>query len=126
MVNYSVEAIQDSIFYATNNTIGEDRQFLIISSDNYEAKGYEGNTRLAIFFNYKGVVSTVEIIHSQDTRSFVRRLKRSNFLKQFQNWNGETKIKALTGVTFTSDAVARTVNNMQKLIIKITTHINKG
>lgn len=113
----------ESIVYAKIKNDGKE-SFLVISKNDNEEDGYNGKTKVAIFFTKNAQVTAVKIIDSEDTRRFVKKVKHSTFLDQFVNWNGKDTIKARSGATFTSDAIQLTVKNNLPLINKICYSIN--
>ncbi len=122
--NYEVIVTEDSLIYAQIKK--EDTStYLVLSSDNLEVHGYEGKTKVALFFDSLANILEVKIVKSRDTRSFVKRLKSSNFLEQFVNWKGKGEIVSKTGVTFTSDSVTQTVKNLIPYINRISKIINQ-
>lgn len=76
-------------------------------------KGYAGETPVMIALSTKKVILGVYLLQNQETPGFARRVEDAGFYK---NWNGLTVKKALkkevdavSGATFTSTAVAKSV-----------------
>ena len=76
-------------------------------------KGYAGETPVMIALSTKKVILGVYLLQNQETPGFARRVEETGFYK---NWNGLTVKKALkkevdavSGATFTSTAVAKSV-----------------
>ena len=76
-------------------------------------KGYAGETPVMIALSTKKIILGVYLLQNQETPGFARRVEDAGFYK---NWNGLTVKKALkkevdavSGATFTSMAVAKSV-----------------
>jgi len=76
-------------------------------------KGYAGETPVMIALSTKKVILGVYLLQNQETPGFAKRVEDAGFYK---NWNGLTVKKALkkevdavSGATFTSMAVAKSV-----------------
>ena len=76
-------------------------------------KGYAGETPVLIALTPKQVICGVYLLPNQETPKFVERVEKTGY---FNNWNGLTVKKALkkevdavSGATFTSMAVAKSV-----------------
>ncbi len=100
------------------NSEGEVR-FFAQSFDFTKIMGYSGYTNLAIILNSSGKVESVEILSSQDTRSFIRRLTRTGFLDQYGGYNGTQELTLVTGATVSSEAINETVTEVSAQIRKI-------
>ncbi len=85
------------------------RRYFVQSNDYVQVAGYNGITNLGIILDADGVVVSVRILDSEDTRSFVKRLKTSGYLKQFTGYGGSGEFETVTGATVTSQAVNETV-----------------
>ena len=83
--------------------------FFIISSDFSKPVGYEGFTNVGISLDNAGNVLSVKILSSEDTPSFVKRVKRKWFLNQFTGDSENKKIKMITGATKTCKVVKMSV-----------------
>ena len=79
--------------------------FFIISFDFCRRVGYEGFTNVGISLDNTGKVLSVKILSSEDTPSFVKRVRRKWFLNQFTGYSENKKIKIITGATKTCKAV---------------------
>lgn len=76
-------------------------------------KGYNGETPLLIALDTKKVICGVWLLANQETPKFAKRVEDAGFYK---NWNGLTvkqalkqEVDAVSGATFTSRAVAQSV-----------------
>ncbi|MGL5014787.1 MAG: 4Fe-4S binding protein [Bacteroidales bacterium] len=83
--------------------------------------GYAGPTPILIGLDKDRVITGVEILPNDETRSFVRRVKRDGL---FDSWNGLTieqaiaqDVDAVSGATMTSDAV---VSSLRKRLSMLT------
>jgi Na+-translocating ferredoxin:NAD+ oxidoreductase RnfG subunit len=83
-------------------------------------KGYNGETPVLIAFNAKKVIIGVYALPNSETPGYAKRVKDAGF---YDNWNGLTVKKALkkkvdtvSGATFTSSAVARSVEAALKTL----------
>lgn len=92
--------------------------FFIISSDFSKPMGYEGFTNVGIHLDKTGKVLSVKILSSEDTPSFVKRVKRKWFLNQFIGYSAENNIKMITGATKTCKAVKISIEeSVEKFIL---------
>lgn len=76
-------------------------------------KGYNGETPVLIALSPKEIIVGVYLLQNTETPKFAQRVEEAGFYK---NWNGMTVKKALkkevdavSGATFTSNAVAKSV-----------------
>lgn len=76
-------------------------------------KGYKGETPVMIALSTKQVILGVYLLENEETPGFAKRVEDAGF---YRNWNGMTVQKALkkdvdavSGATFTSMAVAKSV-----------------
>jgi Na+-translocating ferredoxin:NAD+ oxidoreductase RnfG subunit len=92
--------------------------FFIISSDFSKPIGYEGFTNVGINLDEKGKILSVKILSSEDTPSFVKRVKRKWFLSQFIGYSEKKNIKMITGATKTCKAVKISIEeSVEKFIL---------
>lgn len=96
-----------------NQETGESNYFLY-SNDYSQIEGYRGITTIGIILDGKFELNKVVIISSKDTRSYIMRLKRGSFLKQFPMWNCDEELVTVTGATMSSEAVIETVRESCK------------
>ena len=103
---------ESNYFYlqAVNNE--DENEYIFISSAQDEVRGYSGLNKVVVIIDDNKSIKDASLLKSYDTRSFVRRIKKSNFLSQFKAWNGEDVIKAVTGATITSNSVKTTIFNL--------------
>lgn len=78
-----------------------------------DIKGYNGETPVLIALSPKEIIVGVYLLQNTETPKFAQRVEEAGFYK---NWNGMTVKKALkkevdavSGATFTSNAVAKSV-----------------
>ena len=83
-------------------------------------KGYAGETPVMIAFDAKKVITGVYLLQNQETPKFVERVEKAGY---FDNWNGLTvknalkkEVDAVSGATFTSRAVAQSVEAALKTL----------
>lgn len=76
-------------------------------------KGYAGETPVMIALSTQKVILGVYLLQNQETPGFLRRVEETGFYK---NWNGlsvkqalKKEVDAVSGATFTSTAVAKSV-----------------
>ena len=93
--------------------------FFIISSDFSKPIGYEGITNVGIQLDGTGKVLSVKILSSEDTPSFVRRVKRKWFLNQFIGYSENKNITMITGATKTCKAVKISIEEAVEKFIMI-------
>jgi uncharacterized protein with FMN-binding domain len=86
------------------------------SFDFAKIMGYSGYTNIAMVFDSGGKVVKVEILSSEDTRSYIRRLNRTGFLDQYSGYNGTQKLNLVTGATLSSKALNETVQQVSAQI----------
>lgn len=124
----------DTVLIVTNDTIrfithkdGEgDLAFFILSSDFSHEIGYEGITDVGISLNSEGNIIAIKILASEDTPSYVRRIKKKWFLEQFIGAEDSTGITLITGATKSSGAMARSVMKARECFLPILIdYINK-
>jgi uncharacterized protein with FMN-binding domain len=101
---------------------GAETGYFIISSDYVKLKGYQGITTLGIEFISNGEIHRVQLISSQDTRSFVRKLNRSWFWQQFAK-DESVEFKTVTGATITSNAIVKSVKIIKREIQEVIENI---
>lgn len=100
--------------------------YFVLSSDFSRLFGYQGITVLGIVLDTNLNISEVKIIHSEDTRSFVRGLKRKSFLDQFIGAVSDSEIETVTGSTITSKAVIETVQETLIEVCEVIKDYQKG
>ena len=88
----------------------EQVRFFIISTDFSQIKGYQGTTTLGIIFHADLSVEKLEIISSQETRSYIRRLNSMGFSQRFINFKQGDEIETISSATMTSKAMIDSVN----------------
>lgn len=93
--------------------------YFALSSDYSRPLGYNGITEVGILLDSSYEIIKITLISSEDTRSFVRKLKRRSFLDQFVGINQDSNVKTVTGATITSKAVIKSVKESIKLIKSI-------
>ncbi|MCD4796828.1 MAG: FMN-binding protein, partial [Candidatus Cloacimonetes bacterium] len=86
--------------------------FFIISSDFSKPVGYEGITNVGINLDETGKILSVKILSSEDTPSFVKRVKRKWFLNQFIGFSEKKNYKMITGATKTCKAIKFLLKNL--------------
>ena len=90
--------------------------YFALSTDFTAVQGYNGVTALGIVYGEQGEVRQVRILSSEDTRSFVRRLRHGSFLGQFAGYSGQQPLSTVTGATITSRAVNKTVQEVTEQV----------
>lgn len=83
-------------------------------------KGYNGETPVLIVFNAKKVIIGVYPLPNIETPGYAKRVADAGF---YNNWNGLTikkalkkKVDTVSGATFTSSAIARSVEAVLKTL----------
>lgn len=99
--------------------------FFIISSDFSKPKGYEGFTNVGINLDTTGTVLSVKILTSEDTPSFVKRVKRKWFLNQFIGYSDKKDIKMITGATKTCKAVKISIEEAVEKFVLVMKFLNQ-
>ena len=99
--------------------------FFIISSDFSKPVGYEGFTNVGINLDKTGKVLSVKILSSEDTPSFVKRVKRKWFLNQFIGYSDKKNIKMITGATKTCKAVKISIEEAVEKFILVMKFMNQ-
>jgi hypothetical protein len=109
---YQITYIQaDSVKIAICK-LGSKTKYFVLSSDLHQIRGYNGVSVLGILFDHRSVVEQVWIVSSPDTRHYLNRIKQSGFLDQYRHYDGNHKLKSLTGATITSNAINTTVQEV--------------
>ena len=97
----------------------EEIKFFIISTDYSQITGYRGKTTLGIILKEDMTVESIEIIDSEDTRGYVRRITSMGFTQRFENYRQGDEIEIITGATLTSKAIIDTLNECMEVFEKI-------
>lgn len=100
------------IYFLNGINKNEEEEYLFISSDQDEVRGYQSNNKVIITLNGDKTIKKALLVKSKDTPSFVKRIKRSKFFTQFIGWNGQDTIQAITGATITCNSVKATILNL--------------
>jgi hypothetical protein len=87
-------------------------RYFVRSGERVRIRSYQGVTDLGIVIDSTGAVIEVRILESEDTRSYVNRLKHGGFLRQFNGYRGYMALQPMTGATLTSTAVNETVQRV--------------
>lgn len=95
----------DSQFVVKFYTDDNEMRYFLVSSDFSQIRGYIGNTSLAVQIDSMAVITSVQIIKSQDTPFYVNKIKSAHFFMQFTGINSFDNIKTVTGATITSRAI---------------------
>lgn len=93
--------------------------YFVVSTDYCQPIGYCGITTLGIIFDSEIQIEEVRIIASEDTRSFVRRLKTKRFLNQFIAYKEGDKCETVTGATISSKAVIKSVKKTAEKVMNL-------
>ena len=113
------------IRFAKYNDEEDNPVFFIISSDFSKSVGYEGFTNVGINLDATGKVLSVKILSSEDTPSFVKRVKRKWFLNQFIGYSEKKNIKMITGATKTCKAVKKSIEESVEKFILVMKFLNQ-
>lgn len=106
------------IFFLRGVNKNAEAEFLFISSEQDEVRGYQANNKVVLILNSDKIIKKAVLVESRDTPAFVKRIKRSNFLAQFRAWDREAKIEAITGATITCNSLKATITNLLKRVEK--------
>jgi len=104
-VTYSIDGYRYAQF-PESDTI----RYFIISTDYSQVQGFNGTTTLGIVLNADFTVKSVNIIQSQDTHAYIRRLTSMGFLQSLQGFHKDDSITHITGATITCKAIVQTLN----------------
>ena len=85
-------------------------RFFIVSTDYSNTVGYQGTTTLGIIFKPDLTVQRLQIIKSQETRSYISRIKAMGFPQRFNGFKKDDEVQIATGATMTSVAIIKSVN----------------
>lgn len=96
-----------------------EKRYFVQSSDFVNIRGYSGYTNLGIVFDEKLIVKQVSIVKSQDTPGYVRRINRSKFFSQFENFTGQEKLDIISGATITTKTINETVMKTQEILREV-------
>jgi len=117
--NESVSSVANTIEFRTY-TYNDNRfavlterdtlRFFLLSTDYSQVIGYQGTTTLGIIFNQDMTVERLEIIRSQETAGYIRRLNRMGFSHRFDGFRKGDEIEIITGATMTCEAMIKSVN----------------
>jgi spermidine synthase/Na+-translocating ferredoxin:NAD+ oxidoreductase RnfG subunit len=107
--------------------------YVIVSSMSLapDVKGFAGPLNLLIVINHKGIITTVSLIESRETPTYIKGIDR--FLKQFEgkhighdfffSLDDESSIDVMSGATVTSEAALRIINRTKAAVGKEILHI---
>ena len=105
--NYTlVESFENT--YMLKNPEGN-TEYLLFTGDFHQETGYNGITNTAVFLNDELEIIDLEIVHSEDTKSYIRKLKSHRFLNQFLGKPDYSSIKPVTGATISSKAIINSI-----------------
>ena len=102
-----------SIFAALEDK--EEIRFFILSTDYSEATGYQGTTTLGIILDKDLTVEKMQIIRSQDSPAYIRRINSYGFMRKFEAYKQGDEVEVVTGATMTSNAIIQSVNESIEL-----------
>ena len=86
------------------------------TNDIVNVDGYQGHTNLGVIINKSGMIKSVEILESEDSRFFVRKIENSGFFDQFINKKKIERIRTVTGATITSKAITKSVRACMEML----------
>jgi Na+-translocating ferredoxin:NAD+ oxidoreductase RnfG subunit len=115
----------EDVRFAQYNDEESNLVFFIISSDFSKPVGYEGITNVGIQLDGTGKVLSVKILSSEDTPSFVKRVKRKWFLNQFLGYSEKKNIKMITGATKTCKAVKISIEEAVEKFVLVMKFLNQ-
>jgi Na+-translocating ferredoxin:NAD+ oxidoreductase RnfG subunit len=91
-------------------------RYFIISTDFSRVIGYQGTTTLGIVLNADMSVQKAEILQSQETRSYVTRLRSMGFMDRFTGYRVGDDVELITGATMTCEAIWKSIDeSIEKL-----------
>ena len=101
---------------------GEVVRWVFLTGDYATFTGYRGWTNCLVEMEKSGRIVAVEVVDSQDTPPYVRRVVRRGFCKQFLGMNAEKngrspddlEFDGVSGATLTCRAIARSVSASQE------------
>jgi hypothetical protein len=102
---YEYESYRFAVIYSDNGL-----KFFINSDDFAQVIGFQGTTTLGIVFSTDLTIETVQILSSQETMSFVRRIERSDFLSRLRGFAPYKCVEVITGATMTCEAIMETLS----------------
>lgn len=107
--DFNIKMTSNFAYAKTNNGLYFESKYLT-----NHIHGYAGPLNIAVFVNENGDLQKVLHISSKETKSYLDKIQKSGFYKQFQKKNieEESKIDAVSGATITSKAVAETVASL--------------
>ncbi len=110
-----------NIFDSSKKEIG----ILIFTAQNkLSGEGYAGEIDLGIIFDSDYKIIGVEVVDHSETRSYLRNVKDSGYLKLFKNISlkeeleFDMNIEAVTGATITSEGIFIGVKNLQTKLLQ--------
>ena len=84
--------------------------FFIISTDYSVVKGYQGTTTVGIILNQDLTVQRLNIIRSQETAAYIKRMNSMGFSNRFKGYKKGDKIEIISGATMTCNAIIQSVD----------------
>jgi len=104
-ITYSIDGYRYAKLTESDTT-----RYFIISTDYSQVKGFNGTTTLGIVLNADLTVFSVNIIKSQDTHAYIRKLTSMGFLQRLQGFRKDDSVESITGATITCRAIVQTIN----------------
>lgn len=102
----------ENVYDAEGNLLGT-----LVSSETTgnDIKGYAGPTPVLIAITPEEVIVGIKTLPSKESRNFISKVERSGFLEGFLGYSmsdaARRNVDAVTGATFTSRALARTITH---------------
>jgi uncharacterized protein with FMN-binding domain len=72
--------------------------------------GYQGTTTLGIVLNNDYSINRVNIIKSQDTQAYIKKIDNSGFLKQLSGYIKGSEVQHVTMATKTCEAIIKSLD----------------
>ena len=113
--------------YKVNNyryavfTENDQKKYFIVSTDYSDVKGYQGTTTLGIVLNEDMTVDRVNIIKSQETHAYVKRIISMGFLQRLAGYHSDLEVEIVSGATSSCKAI---IQSIDECIVKFSDVLN--
>ncbi|MDD4155353.1 MAG: FMN-binding protein [Candidatus Cloacimonetes bacterium] len=108
------------------NNENSENLFFIVSTDYSKHRGYQGTTTVGIVFNDSLKVIQANIIKSQETSSYIKRINSMGFMQRFKEYIPGQKVELISGATLTCESIQVSINeSLEKVKPLILDFVNK-
>lgn len=99
--------------------------YFLVTTDFSRVKGYQGTTTVGVIFNDDFKVVRANIIRSQETASYVKRINTMGFMERFLNYQIGTDVEIISGATLTCRAIIESIDESLNKVKPLIAMLNK-